>query len=113
MCNSYSYYPAVSQWKHCSDADALDGAKQYTLKNVHGHRQCGGRVCIIHRPTDHHMRDWPFLWRDDRNIWERICLHGVGHPDPDDIAYQKRTYMGGRHPEHIDTVHGCDGCCRE
>lgn len=32
---------------------------------------------------------------------ERICPHGVGHPDPD-CMYAKR-----------DTVHGCDGCCLE
>ncbi len=105
MCNSYSYYPAVSQWKHCSDADTLDGAKQYTLKNVHGHRQCGGRVCIIHKPTGHHMRDWPLLWRDDRNIWERICLHGVGHPDPDQIPYWEESNQSWQ------TIHGCCGCC--
>jgi hypothetical protein len=29
---------------------------------------------------------------------ERICPHGVGHPDPDDVFA-------------TDTVHGCDGCC--
>ena len=36
----------------------------------------------------------------DRRIMERICPHGVGHPDPDDVLNQ-------------DRVHGCDGCCRE
>lgn len=36
-------------------------------------------------------------WRDDRSFMERICPHGVGHPDPDD--------------EHADPIHGCDGCC--
>ena len=39
-------------------------------------------------------------WREDRFIMERICEHGVGHPDPDD----KRVREG-------DGVHGCDGCC--
>lgn len=31
---------------------------------------------------------------------------GVGHPDPDSVAYFERhdiTHMG---------VHGCDGCCQ-
>jgi hypothetical protein len=28
---------------------------------------------------------------------ERICSHGVGHPDPDEI--------------NTDKTHGCDGCC--
>ena len=45
------------------------------------------------------MRDWPQHFRDDRGIMERICPHGVGHPDPDD-------YLAG------DGMHGCDGCCR-
>jgi hypothetical protein len=33
---------------------------------------------------------------------ERICPHGVGHPDPDHVFYTKRM---------TDTIHGCDGCC--
>lgn len=41
---------------------------------------------------------WPQHWRGDRHLMERICPHGVGHPDPDDI--------------NPDGVHGCDGCCR-
>ena len=50
--------------------------------------------------TNHSMRGFPQLWREDRRIMERICPHGVGHPDPDDVLNQ-------------DRVHGCDGCCRE
>jgi hypothetical protein len=46
------------------------------------------------------MVDWPQRYRDDIGITERICPHGVGHPDPDDIFAQ-------------DHVHGCDGCCQE
>jgi hypothetical protein len=44
------------------------------------------------------MADWPQHYRDDIGITERICPHGIGHPDPDDI------YAQGH-------VHGCDGCC--
>ena len=34
---------------------------------------------------------------------ERLCKHGVGHPDPDDMAVKKRP-LGG--------LHGCPcGCC--
>lgn len=55
--------------------------------------------CAIHGPSDHHMATWRQHWRGDRGIIERICPHGVGHPDPDGI------YADG------DTVHGCDGCC--
>ena len=36
-------------------------------------------------------------WRYDRNFMERICVHGVGHPDPDGAD--------------ADPLHACDGCC--
>lgn len=44
-------------------------------------------------------------WRDDTKVMERICAHGVGHPDPDARAFAERqgdAWFG---------VHGCDGCC--
>jgi hypothetical protein len=31
---------------------------------------------------------------------ERICEHGIGHPDPDQIMRDEAGW-----------VHGCDGCC--
>ena len=39
-------------------------------------------------------------WRIDRYIVERICPHGIGHPDPNQIL-----------PTDDDGQHGCDGCC--
>jgi hypothetical protein len=33
---------------------------------------------------------------------ERICEHGVGHPDPDDLRVIRDRIMG---------IHACDGCC--
>lgn len=102
----YGYYPAVSRWIHYSDTSTLDGAATYRLSNVHSHRQCVGQVCMIHHPTDHHMRDWPLHWRSDRNIWERICPdHGTGHPDPDQIPYWEEL------EQPWQAVHGCCGCC--
>lgn len=62
--------------------------------------------CALHAPSDHHMVTWPLHWRGDRLILERICEHGVGHPDPDDAAYRRRFTPGNG-----DSVHGCDGCC--
>lgn len=58
--------------------------------------------CPIHAPSDHHMASWPMIWRDDRKIIERLCAHGIGHPDPDD----RRIAQG-----HDPGIHGCDGCC--
>jgi hypothetical protein len=71
-----------------------------TLGGVHRPDQCFGDHCVIHNPSDHNMRDFPTHWRSDLGLMERICPHGVGHPDPDDLKFQEAT-----------PVHGCDGCC--
>jgi hypothetical protein len=73
---------------------------------VHDEGRCIGEVCPIHRPTDHHMREWPMVYRGDRGIFERLCPdHGTGHPDPDDQVALK--FILGE----SDGIHGCDGCC--
>lgn len=64
--------------------------------NAHGVADCE-KPCPIHWPRPHHMRSWPQHWRGDRRIIERLCDHGVGHPDPDDKSRDK--------------IHGCCGCC--
>lgn len=64
---------------------------------VHDKGMCYGEFCCIHNPSDHHMKNWPQLWRDDRKMMERTCPHGIGHPDPDDRS--------------SDRIHGCCGCC--
>ena len=69
------------------------------LHNVHRKADCRGPYCPIHRPSEHSMRAFPTHFRLDRYLMERICPHGVGHPDPDDPSG--------------DTVHGCDGCCMD
>ena len=73
---------------------------------VHDKKDCEGQYCCIHNPSDHCMKDFPTHWRDDRKLMERICPHGVGHPDPDDLAFKKRN----GYPDS-EGVHGCDGCC--
>lgn len=80
---------------------------------THGPEQCAGedRACIFHRPSEHHMRGWDINVRLDRfgALAERICPHGIGHPDPDSLAYVESL----RKPRDrgYDGVHGCDGCC--
>ncbi len=69
---------------------------------VHDEKDCEGEHCPIHNPSDHHMKTWPTNWRGDRGIMERICPHGIGHPDPDDIRIVNEDDLG---------IHGCDGCC--
>lgn len=73
---------------------------------VHTKEDCKGPNCVIHNPSNHSMKDWPTNWRQDRYMMERICPHGVGHPDPDD-----RAYVASINPKYADGVHGCDGCC--
>jgi hypothetical protein len=71
------------------------------IMNVHEAGTCLNEYCCIHNWSDHHMKGWPQNWRSDRKLMERICSHGVGHPDPDEV--------------HLDLdfrgLHGCDGCC--
>lgn len=77
---------------------------------THARSRCEGDACCIHNPSEHVMSDWPFHWRNDRQLMERTCPHGIGHPDPDDIAYKVRA-MGERMAA-AEAVHGCDGCCQ-
>lgn len=67
------------------------------LKGIHLSSECAGRTCLVHNPTDHHMRHWPLLWDSNQQLFLRLCRHGYAHPDPD----------GWGSKEHPD-----DGCCR-
>ena len=85
-----------------SDQNQLEHS-DVILAGVHDPKQCVGQSCTIHNRSDHSMRAFPQHWRDDRKIMERICPHGVGHPDPDDY-----------YANHgVESVHGCCGhrCC--
>lgn len=77
------------------------------LVNVHNREVCKGRNCCIHNPSDTVMKDWPQNWRSDMKKMERICIHGVGHDDPDDLYYRQKS---GR---EASGIHGCcpERCC--
>ena len=79
----------------------------YYVQGVHAEGQCAGTHCTLHNPSDHVMIEWPTYWRETGLI-ERMCKHGVGHPDPDSAAYLDKAHG---HPEGTWSVHGCDGCC--
>ena len=68
---------------------------------THDESACKGNFCPVHNPSNHHMKDWPQHYRGDRGITERICPHGIGHPDPDCLLANKGD----------NGIHGCDGCC--
>ena len=92
--------------------DTMEGDLTFigsTLVKVHGSEACAGRdtPCCIHHPSDHHMATWPMNWRGDTRVMERMCPHGIGHPDPDHMAYvtsvsEDLQWQG---------LHSCDGCC--
>lgn len=71
---------------------------------VHGRAKCTP-PCAIHSPSDHSMREWPLVLRETALV-ERTCPHGIGHPDPDSVAYMR--HVTG---ESSWGIHGCDGCC--
>jgi hypothetical protein len=89
---------------------------------VHPGEQCEGRdiPCCVHNPSGHHMVSWPMTWRADTRVMERRCVHDIGHPDPDHLAY-----VYSLTPEHDcedvseceylhlewQGIHSCDGCC--
>jgi hypothetical protein len=76
------------------------------LHGVHDEHLCRGQHCTIHNPSHHPMRDFPTHWREDRYLMERICPHGIGHPDPDHINNLPESRRA------MEAAHGCDGCCR-
>lgn len=80
------------------------------ITNVHSPTLCEGRGCPVHHPSDHRMKGWPTNFREGGMFdikpphTERVCEHGIGHPDPDDIVFWANQ------GEDI-SIHGCDGCC--
>lgn len=94
-----------------AEVDAARGGEQVEtnflensdeLLRTHVAGKCAGEYCTIHNRSDHSMRSFPQHWRGDRGIMERICPHGIGHPDPDEV------YMYGKWDSHA-----CDGCCQD
>lgn len=74
---------------------------------VHDKNNCAGEFCCIHNPSDHPLKNAELNWRADRRIMERLCEHGVGHTDPDDLQY--RINVLGQDPKYA----GSHGCCEE
>lgn len=62
--------------------------------------------CPFHAPSDHPLKDAEMHIRGDKKgLVERICEHGIGHDDPDSVAYMHKI------GERWAGIHGCDGCC--
>lgn len=78
--------------------------------SVHERGTCHGEFCSIHNPSDHPLKDAPLNWRGDRGLMERICACGIGHPDPDGLAFMEATDPE-QYARQAPDVHGCCGCC--
>lgn len=91
------------------DVITLHGGR---VLEVHSASACAGQWCCIHNPSDHPLWNGRLNWRADRGLMERMCPHGIGHPDPDDMAHKRRVMTPAQYRAGAWGVHGCDGCCR-
>lgn len=90
-----------------STGDVFGEVHHGTIVHTHGADECAGTHCPLHNPSDHPLNHAPMVFRMDRGgLIERMCEHGVGHPDPDSVWYF-RTIQG----DDTAGIHGCDGCC--
>ena len=92
-----------SRWSYDRLTDDSD-----TVWKVHKREKCGGEFCCIHNPSDHPLKDAKLVLRKDLfkyGFAERICIDGIGHSDPDAVAFYAKQ------GNHGLGVHGCDGCC--
>lgn len=90
------------------EPDYVDGFGN-ALYFVHPQSPDCDEGCVIHNPTDPNKDTFPPLWRGDRSMMERVCPHGIGHPDRDQIRYWERTL--GEAEARAQATHACDGCC--
>lgn len=83
---------------------------RWWLDNLHPETvDCYKHGCVAHSPTPTdpaNIGEWPYNWREDTGVMERLCPHGISHPDFDAANYATRHGNGWLN------VHGCDGCCQ-
>lgn len=84
-----------------------EDTEQYGRWRIHAKSVCSG-YCPFHNPSNHPLKDAGINIRGDKMMLvERMCEHGIGHDDPDSVAYlQSKGEMWAG-------THGCDGCCCE
>lgn len=75
------------------------------LKNVHDKDFCAGQICVMHNPINGDFRRLLLVWENNVKRYERVCEHGVTHPDPSQFAFWRATGQ-----EQLGT-HPCDRCC--
>jgi hypothetical protein len=80
-----------------------------TKGRIHAKEDCDGPPCCFHSPSLHPMIEEKMILRTDWGVplIERLCPHGIGHPDPDSVAWLKK-----KTGDDSWSIHGCDGCCQ-
>lgn len=96
-----------SNEKVTSSNSKSEDTEQYGRWRIHAKSVCSG-YCPFHNPSNHPLKDAGINIRGDKMMLvERMCEHGIGHDDPDSVAYlQSKGEMWAG-------THGCDGCCCE
>lgn len=96
--------PATNTWRPHEDSGWYWG-------DVHPLTADCARGCLVHNPSVWvgNIEGWSYFPRADGRV-ERLCPHGIGHPDPDAVRYltEIRGWSSGS-----AGAHGCDGCCWE
>ena len=117
----FTDHTACPQGKCLTDEHRLnfDRATSFRITRVHSVKDCSGEYCIVHNPSPKAIAMGELNWRPDRGLFfERVCEHGVGHPDPDHMAHLKTLVDRGLLDQaHVDAegVHGCciHRCCQK
>ena len=101
----YDSYGEMQRRTHDEWSDST-GRKFWVHKRNIG---CDVNGCAIHNPSYHPLSDAKQFMREDKSwLIERVCDHGIGHPDPDSASFISKT-----EGNTSIWVHGCDGCCRD
>lgn len=81
---------------YISDSDQI-------VRGIHPVRWCSG-VCVVHRPSNHFMREFPLAFDLESKCFYRTCSHGEVHQDPDERTYWTRMMELTRKKRREKTV---------
>ena len=65
------------------------------VQNIHPAEWCSG-TCVVHRPSDHHMRKLELSFDIEKKAFQRTCKHGALHHDPDERIYWTNILIGSK-----------------
>lgn len=94
-----------------------DYTDDYGNRIIHVHaptKECFERGCTIHNHSEAAKKQGKQLWRHDRQMFERVCEHGVGQPDYDQITFWSILVERGIKSQewfNAEMVHGACGEC--